>query len=41
VQSVLYFGDSATACMVEATTEDYGLKDTILRTDSKGHPYYT
>ena len=26
------FGDGAAACMVEATTEDYGIMDSILRT---------
>ena len=30
------FGDGAAACMVEATTEDYGIMDSILRTDGKG-----
>ena len=25
------FGDGAAACMVEATTEDYGIMDSILR----------
>ncbi len=33
------FGDGAAACMVEATTEDYGIKDSILRTDGKGLPF--
>ena len=29
------FGDGAAACMVEATTEDYGIMDSILRTDGR------
>lgn len=33
------FGDGAAAFMVEATTEDYGIVDTILRTDGKGLPF--
>ena len=33
------FGDGAAACMVEATTEDYGIMDSILRTDGKGLPF--
>ncbi len=33
------FGDGAAACMVEATTEDYGIKDSILHTDGKGLPF--
>ena len=33
------FGDGAAACMVEATTEDYGIMDAILRTDGKGLPF--
>ena len=33
------FGDGAAACMVEATTEDYGIIDSILRTDGKGLPF--
>ena len=31
------FGDGAAACMVEATTEDYGIMDSILRTDGVQH----
>lgn len=33
------FGDGAAAFMVEATTEDYGIFDSILRTDGKGLPF--
>lgn len=33
------FGDGAGAVMIEATTEDYGVKDAILRTDGKGLPF--
>ena len=33
------FGDGAAACMVEAPTEDYGIMDSILRTDGKGLPF--
>ena len=33
------FGDGAAACMVEATTEDFGIMDSILRTDGKGLPF--
>ena len=33
------FGDGAAACMVEATTEDYGIMDSNLRTDGKGLPF--
>ena len=33
------FGDGAAACMVEASTEDYGIMDSILRTDGKGLPF--
>ena len=33
------FGDGAAACMVEATTEDYGIMDSILRTDGKELPF--
>ena len=33
------FGDGAAACMVEATTEDYGIMDSILRTYGKGLPF--
>ena len=33
------FGDGAAACMVEATTEYYGIMDSILRTDGKGLPF--
>ena len=33
------FGDGAAACMVEATTEDVGIMDAILRTDGKGLPF--
>ncbi|MGL5273257.1 MAG: beta-ketoacyl-ACP synthase III [Phocaeicola sp.] len=33
------FGDGAAACMVEGTTEDYGIRDSILRTDGKGLPF--
>ena len=33
------FGDGAGACMFEGTTEDYGLKDSFLRTDGKGLPF--
>ena len=29
------FGDGAAACMVVATTEDYGIMDSILRTDGQ------
>jgi 3-oxoacyl-[acyl-carrier-protein] synthase-3 len=32
------FGDGAAAVMIEATTEDYGIMDCILRTDGKGLP---
>ncbi|EJX03550.1 Beta-ketoacyl-acyl carrier protein synthase III (FabH) [gut metagenome] len=33
------FGDGAAACMLEATTEDLGVMDAILRTDGKGLPF--
>lgn len=33
------FGDGAAAVLIEATTEDYGVKDSILRTDGKGLPF--
>lgn len=33
------FGDGAGAVMIEATTEDYGVMDSILRTDGKGLPF--
>lgn len=33
------FGDGAAACLVEATTEDVGIRDSILRTDGKGLPF--
>ena len=33
------FGDGAAAFMVEASTEDYGIVDSILRTDGKGLPF--
>ena len=33
------FGDGAAAVMLESTTEDYGIKDSILRTDGKGLPF--
>ncbi len=33
------FGDGAAACMVEGTTEDYGIMDSILRADGKGLPF--
>ncbi len=33
------FGDGAAACMVEATTEDFGIIDSILHTDGKGLPF--
>lgn len=33
------FGDGAAAVMVEPTTEDYGWKDSILRTDGVGLPF--
>ena len=33
------FGDGAAAFMVEPTTEDYGIMDSILRTDGKGLPF--
>ena len=33
------FGDGAAAVLVEATTEDYGIMDSILRTDGKGLPF--
>lgn len=33
------FGDGAAACLVEATTEDYGIMDSILHTDGKGLPF--
>ena len=33
------FGDGAAAVMMEATTEDLGVKDVILRTDGKGLPF--
>ena len=32
------FGDGAAAVLMEPTTEDYGIMDTILRTDGKGLP---
>ena len=33
------FGDGAAAILVEATTEDYGILDSMLRTDGKGLPF--
>ncbi len=33
------FGDGAAAVMLEATTEEFGVLDSILRTDGKGLPY--
>ena len=33
------FGDGAGAFMIEATTEDFGVLDSILRTDGKGLPF--
>jgi 3-oxoacyl-[acyl-carrier-protein] synthase-3 len=33
------FGDGAAAVLVEATTEEYGIMDSILRTDGKGLPF--
>ena len=33
------FGDGAAAVMVEGTTEEYGILDSILRTDGKGLPF--
>jgi len=33
------FGDGAAAIMVEPTTEEYGILDSILRTDGKGLPF--
>ncbi len=33
------FGDGAAAFMLEATTEEYGVMDSILRTDGKGLPF--
>ena len=33
------FGDGAAAVLVESTTEDYGIMDSILRTDGKGLPF--
>ena len=33
------FGDGAAAVLIEATTEDFGIKDCILRTDGKGLPF--
>ena len=33
------FGDGAAAILLEATTEDYGILDSMLRTDGKGLPF--
>ena len=33
------FGDGAAAVLVEGTTEEYGILDSILRTDGKGLPF--
>ncbi|HJA84188.1 MAG TPA: ketoacyl-ACP synthase III [Candidatus Bacteroides intestinavium] len=33
------FGDGAAAFMLEPTTEEYGIMDSILRTDGKGLPF--
>ena len=33
------FGDGAAAVLLEGTTEDLGVKDSILRTDGKGLPF--
>ena len=33
------FGDGAAAVLVEATTEEYGILDSMLRTDGKGLPF--
>ena len=33
------FGDGAAAVMLEPTTEDYGIMDSILHTDGKGLPF--
>ena len=33
------FGDGAAACMMEPTTEEFGVMDSYLRTDGKGLPF--
>ena len=33
------FGDGAAAVLIEGTTENYGIMDSILRTDGKGLPF--
>lgn len=35
----IIFGDGAGAVMLEPTEEDYGVKDSILRSDGSGEPY--
>lgn len=35
----IIFGDGAGAVMLEATEEDYGVKDSILQSDGSGEPY--
>ena len=35
----IIFGDGAGAVMLEATEEDFGVKDSILRSDGSGEPY--
>ncbi len=35
----IIFGDGAGAVMLEPTEEDFGLKDSILRSDGSGEPY--
>lgn len=35
----IIFGDGAGAVMLEPTEEDYGIKDSILRSDGSGEPY--
>lgn len=35
------FGDGAAAVLVEGTTEDYGIMDSILRTDDEGFRSFT
>lgn len=35
----IIFGDGAGAVMLEATEEDYGVKDSILKSDGSGEPY--
>ncbi len=36
----IFFADGAAAFMLEPTTEELGVIDSVLRTDGKGLPFY-